>query len=208
MRRSTTLLVIAVVMVAFALLAGVVAGGRTQRFDDRVLVALRDSAGPPWLREAVRDLSALGSEVVLTLLVLSVTGFLLLSGRGRGVPPLLVAAAGGFALSEGLKAVIARPRPEVVPHLSWTWSTSFPSGHAMLSTVVWLSLALLLAGLTREPRRKALLVALAGCLAVLVGVSRVYLGVHYPTDVMGGWAAGTVWALSVHLAFRRRAALG
>ncbi|MCU0727169.1 MAG: phosphatase PAP2 family protein [Planctomycetes bacterium] len=213
MPRAAVLLTIVLSGLAFVLLAVAVGAGGTQGFDERVLLALRDvadrgvPAGPPWLAEVGRDLSALGSEVALTLLLLSVAGYLLLSGGGRAVPPLFVAALGGFALSEGLKTLIARPRPVVVPHLSWTWSSSFPSGHAMLSTTVYLTLAVFLSGTVREPRLRILFVALAAGLALLVGCSRVFLGVHYPTDVIGGFLAGLGWSLLVAHLFRRRLGL-
>jgi undecaprenyl-diphosphatase len=105
------------------------------------------------------------------------------------------ATSSGFALSVALKALFRRPRPEVVPHLMRAYSSSFPSGHSMISAVVYLTLGVLLAQLVHRRLLKFYFLMLAVLLTVLVGVSRVYLGVHYPTDVLAGWTAGLVWAV-------------
>src|SRR5207302_4145258 len=115
---------------------------------------------------------------------------------------LLVATLGGFLISGLLKNHYERPRPAVVPHLSYVYSSSFPSGHSMLSAVIYLTLGSLLARLAERRRLKIYCVAVAMLLTFLVGVSRVYLGVHYPTDVLAGWAAGLAWAVLCWLVTR------
>jgi undecaprenyl-diphosphatase len=108
---------------------------------------------------------------------------------------LLLSVAGGWLISNGLKLGIARPRPDIVPHLIDVSDLSFPSGHAMLSAVTYLTLGALLSGMQRDRALKIYVVSIAVSLTVLVGISRVYLGVHYPSDVLGGWCAGAVWAV-------------
>jgi len=151
--------------------------------------------GPPWLVDAARDMSAMGGALVLALLTLFVVIFELLRGRRRAALLLAVATLGGLALSTGLKHGFHRERPHAVPHLTTETSASFPSGHSMLSSVVYLTLGSLVARTLKQRRLKIFLVSIAFFVAFLIGVSRVYLGVHYPTDVIAGWTAGTAWAL-------------
>ena len=106
---------------------------------------------------------------------------------------MVIAIASGIALSFALKAGFDRPRPDLVPHGSVVYTTSFPSGHSMLAATVYPTLGALLARLQPEKRLKAY-VLLAILVTIAVGVSRVYLGVHWPTDVLAGWAAGATWA--------------
>jgi undecaprenyl-diphosphatase len=115
---------------------------------------------------------------------------------------VLVSIVGGLLLSSGLKAMVSRPRPDVVPHLSIVYTSSFPSGHSMLSAVVYLTLGSLLAATTQQTVLRIYVLAVAVLLSVIVGVSRVYLGVHYPTDVLAGWVAGLGWALLCWLVAR------
>ncbi len=176
--------------------------------DERILLLLRepndpsDPIGPQWVEEAARDVTALGGHTVLTLLVSSVLGFLLL---GRHYPAgllVLIATSGGGLLSTTLKGVYSRPRPDLVPHLAYVNSSSFPSGHAMLSAVVYLTLGALLARLVEWRWAKLYCVGVAVVLTLLVGASRVYLGVHYPTDVVAGWSGGLAWAVLCWLVAR------
>ncbi len=193
---------------SFIRLADVVEEGHVQHFDERVVHALQRPAdalavvsepgtvpiGPHWLLEIGRDITALGGVAVLTLVVIAVVGYLLILHRYRAMWLILLATLGGIAISSGLKRMIDRPRPDV-SHYSYVSTSSFPSGHSMLSAVVYITLGALL---TRQtPYRLAKLYILTGALLVtfLVGVSRVYMGVHYPTDVLAGWMAGIVWAL-------------
>lgn len=176
--------------------------------DARILRAMRepddlhDPIGPRWLEEAARDVTALGGHAVLTLLVGSVVGYLAIARRHHAAVFVLVATLGGALLSTALKGLYSRPRPDVVPHLAYVTSSSFPSGHAMLSAIVYLTLGALLARLVERWGAKLYFVAVAAVLTLLVGASRVYLGVHYPTDVVAGWSAGSAWAILCWLTAR------
>jgi undecaprenyl-diphosphatase len=186
---------------AFIVIADNVKEGKTQRFDDwavRVLRQPNDPAvpiGPAWLPEVGRDLTALGGVAVLTLITLAVVGFLLLREKYHLTWLVLGATVGGLLLSTALKHLYDRPRPQLVPHLSGTYTTSFPSGHSMLSAIAYLTLGSLLARVVKERTIKFYFIAVALVLTFLVGASRVYMGVHYPTDVLAGWSAGLAWAL-------------
>jgi undecaprenyl-diphosphatase len=194
---------------AFVELADEVEEGETQAFDDRVLRALRradDSArpiGPDWMAEIGRDVTALGGYAFLILLTTAVAVFLQLDRKLHAMWFLIAAVASGYAVTMGLKAVVSRPRPEVVPHLSAAFNTSFPSGHAMMSAVVFLTLGAILARMTVSLRLKYYFLASAVMLTLLVGASRVYMGVHYPTDVLAGWTGGLVWATLCSLVARQ-----
>jgi undecaprenyl-diphosphatase len=189
-------------------LADEVREGETQALDVRVLTLLRRAddparpVGPDWLATAARDLTALGGAAVLVLVLLAVLGYLVFERRTREMVLIAVAAGGGLVVSTVLKVGFDRPRPDVVPHLAAVGDPSFPSGHSMLSAVVYLTLGALLARFEPRRRIKAYILGLALLLAVLVGLSRVYLGVHYPTDVLAGWTAGLVWALGCWLGAR------
>jgi undecaprenyl-diphosphatase len=193
----------------FLALANVVLAGRTQSLDEVILVALRradDPAmpiGPDWMAEVGRDLTAVGGIAVLLLTTLAVAGFLALDRKFAAAGFVLAAVAGGLMASSLLKACFARPRPEVVPHLSQVYTSSFPSGHSMMSAVVYLTLGALLARVVARRRLKFYFLAVALLLTGLVGASRVYMGVHYPTDVLAGWTAGLVWASLCWLAARK-----
>ncbi|MEZ4869113.1 MAG: phosphatase PAP2 family protein [Caldilineaceae bacterium] len=193
----------------FTALAGEVMEGDTHALDQRLLLALRnnpadlsDPIGPPWFEEVMRDFTALGGFAVLTIIVLSVIGYLLLQHKPNGALLVGATVVSGVLLSMLLKQGFNRPRPDLVPHGSFVNDASFPSGHSMLSAVTYLTLGALLARLQPNPRLKIYILALATLLTVLVGVSRVYLGVHWPTDVLAGWTAGAVWASVCWLAAR------
>ena len=185
----------------FAEIAEEVLEQETHAFDRRLLLGLRvagdpsDPIGPGWLEGMVRDFTALGSVGVLTLLTLLVAGFLWLGERRRTTLFLLVAVGGGIFMSFLLKHVFARPRPDLVPHLQSVYTSSFPSGHAMLAAVVFMTLAALLARVQESLRVKAYVIGAGTLLTLVVGSSRVYLGLHWPTDVLAGWTAGGAWAL-------------
>ncbi len=193
----------------FFWLAQDVASGRSRSFDDRLLLALRQPGdpsrpvGPAWLPEAARDITALGSTDILWLATLAVAGFLGLDRRYRAMIFVMAAVCSGWALSFGLKAAFERPRPDLVPHLMRAYFSSFPSGHSMMAAVVYGTLGSLLAGLVPHRRLKFYFLSLAAAVSALVGVSRVYLGVHYPTDVLAGWSAGLGWATLCWLVGRR-----
>ncbi len=180
----------------------------TQQLDERIIVGLRnpnnlaDPIGPPWLEEMGRDLTALGGVVVQLLLVLAVGGYLLLRRAYRALLFMLLAIGGGLLVSLVAKGMFDRPRPALVPHGSLVYTSSFPSGHSMTSTITYLTLAVLLARIESENRVKAFLLMNAALFSILVGASRVYLGVHWPTDVLAGWCMGLIWALLCWLVMR------
>ena len=181
-------------------LTGEVLEGETRAFDEGVLLMLRapsDPAmpiGPSWLTKMMVDITALGGVTVLTLLVTSVVVYLALRRKFRTAAFVTVSILGGWALSSAMKIGIARPRPEVVQHLVEVTDMSFPSGHAMLSAITYLTLGAMLSRIEEMPSLRYFFPVVAVVLTLLIGSSRIYLGVHYPTDVLGGWAAGTVWA--------------
>ena len=151
--------------------------------------------GPPWLERWSREITSLGSGAVLSLMTLLVVGYLLIERWYASAVLVVVSVGGGTLLTAGLKGYFERDRPNAVPHLTDALFKSYPSGHSMMSSVVYLTLAVLLARTMKRRRVKIYFVSAALFLSFLVGLSRVYLGVHYPTDVVAGWAGGTAWAL-------------
>ncbi|HLR26273.1 MAG TPA: phosphatase PAP2 family protein [Fodinibius sp.] len=176
-------------------------------YDQEMLKLMRtgpDNAvpvGPDWLPDKVKDISALGSTPVLFLVVASVTGFLLLRRRYQSALLILVATGVGVLVVASAKEWLARPRPDIIPHLVAVSSQSYPSGHTTMSAVVYLSLAAMLAQLQQRKRIKIYSIGIALMLTFLVGLSRVYLGVHYPSDVLAGWAFGLAWASLCWMSF-------
>jgi undecaprenyl-diphosphatase len=195
-----SIVVVAAGVLLFAELLEMVEG-EPGAFDRLVLQALRnptdlsDAIGPGWIEFAFRDLTSLGGTTVLTLMTAAVVGFLLVDGKRGAAVLVFVSVSGGALLSTILKLVVARPRPDLVPHLVEVSSASFPSGHAMLSAVVYLTLGALLSRVEGPPRVKIYVLSVAIALTLSIGLSRVYLGVHWPTDVLAGWCAGAAWAV-------------
>jgi len=177
--------------------------GETQQFDEWVIRTLREHEGPKWLQEIGRDLTALGGVAVMAMATLAVAGYLLLRRRYGAMWLVIAATAGGLLLSTVLKYFIDRDRPALVEHKSMVYTKSFPSGHSMMAAVVYLTLGSLLARIMPGRVLKLYFLTLAMVLTVLVGVSRVYLGVHWPTDVLAGWCGGLVWALLCWLVARK-----
>ena len=200
-----TLIVAAAALFLFAKLADEVSEGSTRRFDEWLLLLLRtpgnlaDPVGPRWFEEMARDVTALGGTAVLALMVLAVAGFLAMTRRSHAAVTVLVSVVGGILVSQGAKLAFARPRPELVPHGAEIYTASFPSGHAMMAAVVYLTLGALLARTQSGRSVKTYILAVAVILTLLVGATRVYLGVHWPTDVLAGWALGGTWALACWL---------
>jgi len=186
---------------AFAELADEVLEGETHAFDQALLLALREihdpatPIGPTWLREVARDITSLGGAAFLSLLTLASVGFLLLCRKYAAALLAAAAVVGGALLSITLKIGFDRPRPDLVPHAVEVYSASFPSGHAMLASTTYLTLGALLAAVQSDRRTKVYLMSWAILLGILVGLSRIYLGVHWPTDVLAGWCVGSSWAL-------------
>lgn len=213
--RREIVLVAALLLLAggawlFVSIADEVVEGDTQTFDEWMILSLRNPAdvsdplGPKWLEELGRDFTALGGMGILIGLTLMTVGYLILERRGKTAAFVGIAIGAGMSASFLLKMSFSRPRPNLVSHETWIYTTSFPSGHSMMAALTYLTLAALLAHILQPRRRgKIYLVLMALIVTLCVGVSRVYLGVHWPTDVLAGWTAGAFWALlSWTLAFR------
>jgi undecaprenyl-diphosphatase len=189
-----------VLLFTFVALAGEVMEGDTLAFDTKIVRAFRKAGdpstpiGPGWIESMLFDLTALGGPTVLGLVVVSVVGFLLLQQRYRTALFIFLTSTTGEIIGYGMKQVFMRARPTVVVQLRQAFETSFPSGHAMESAIVYLTLGTLLMRIAERRLTKIYCLGMAMLLTFLVGVSRVYLGVHYPTDVLGGWIVGMVWA--------------
>jgi undecaprenyl-diphosphatase len=202
---SLALFIFGLGLFAFLYLAGEVIEGETMRFDTWLLLALRvpgdtnDPLGPAWVEEMFRDFTALGGVGVLSLITLISVGYLWLMGQRRVALFLLFAILGGLLLSSMLKSGFDRPRPDLVSHGSLIYTSSFPSGHSMLSAVVYLTGGALLAMVHAAHRVRLYLISCSILTTLLVGVSRVYLGVHWPSDVLAGWSAGAAWAAACWL---------
>jgi undecaprenyl-diphosphatase len=206
MGATAALLVAALGSLAFLSIADAVAEGETRMMDLAILDALRqpgrphDLIGPAWLHVAAMDVTALGSLAVLGLVIVLAFALLgCLRRWGEGVL-LLVGAGGGLAISQGLKALFARARPGLDYRAVEAVNASFPSGHAMMSAVVFLTLGALAARFAERRRLKALALGAAVLLSLLVGLSRIYLGVHWASDVLAGWCVGAAWAMACWLA--------
>lgn len=202
-REAPLLAVLAVVSgltLAFLQIADEMVDGEMEAFDRFILMLFRDPAnpdeviGPAWMHEMVRDITALGSFALLGLLVLAVCSYLYLARMRSAALFVLVSVLGGTLMSTLLKMGYNRPRPDLTT-MSEQFTASFPSGHAMLSAVTFLTLGALLARFA--PTRPLQILSIGGAilLTLLVGLSRLYMGVHYPSDILAGWCLGSAWAL-------------
>ena len=186
-------------------LADEVREGNTASIDEAILLAFRSAAdpanpiGPHWLQEMMRDFTALGGVGVLTLITLAAAGYLVTVGKRHAAFAVLVAVGGGILISTLAKDFIDRPRPNLVPHGSYVATSSFPSGHSMMAATVYLTLAAMVARVGERWRTRFFILFAAIFVVLLVGVSRVYLGVHWPTDVLAGWSVGAGWAIGCWL---------
>jgi len=204
LRRQDTRLLLAaggvlLLAVAFVILGGEVNEDDTTALDNRILLAFRDEQGlpigPRWLVQVIADLSALGSAVIATSVVVIATAYLMLSQRRRHALMIAACGLGAPAVMEVLKQFHDRPRPSVVTPVDPTIGLSFPSGHTLAATAIYLTLGVLIASAADRRRIKVFVMVIAVLLAFTVGFTRVYLGAHYPTDVVGGWMVGLAWAL-------------
>lgn len=186
---------------AFVIIAALVVEGDVETFDGRILRFFRnaedlgDPIGPAWLEMTANDITALGGYPILILFTVMAVGYLMLVRRVGASVLVVAAVGGGMLISQGLKALFERPRPDLVPHLVDVHTLSFPSGHSTLSAVTYLTLGALIAVVETNVRVKAYVIGWAVILTIVIGLSRVYLGVHWPTDVLAGWCVGTAWAL-------------
>jgi undecaprenyl-diphosphatase len=204
MLEARTLIALFITILAVLLFAEFVdrvGEGDTRAFDESVLLALRDpsnpshSIGPGWLQIMFRDITPLGGYAVVMLISLAVIGYLLMDGKRGAALWVLVSVSGGAVISNLLKLAIERPRPDLVARLVEVNTSSFPSGHATLAAVTYLTLGALLSRVEARRRAKIYVLTVAVVLTVLIGVSRIYLGVHWPTDVLAGWCVGAAWAM-------------
>jgi undecaprenyl-diphosphatase len=203
-----TLVLVLVGVWGFVELADEVGEGETHVVDEWLLLALRNPAdsadpiGPLWFEESMRDITALGGGALLILFAASGVGYLLLQRQGGLALLLSLTVGGALVLNPVLKGGFERPRPDLVSHVVEVNQTSFPSGHSMGAAATYLTLGALLARAQRRRRLKLYCLGLAIFLTVMVGLSRIYLGVHWPTDVLAGWTAGATWALLCWLTAR------
>jgi undecaprenyl-diphosphatase len=191
----------------FLILANTVRDGQIITWDERILLAMRspdthEPVGPAWLEEVARDITALGSMAVQALLAGAVVGYLIIQRRFHTAVVFVIAIGGGIVLASLLKLGFSRPRPDLVSHGMQVFTASFPSGHSMTSAVTYLTLGALLARIHPTAAKKAYIIALAMGIVIAVGLSRIYLGVHWPTDVLAGWTAGAAWAIACWVATR------
>ena len=201
----TALLIGAVAVFAFLKLGSEIMEGETHALDLALLQALRepgrphDPIGPHWLEQAAQDMTSLGSVAVLSFVLIGAAGYLVMMRKWRDALVLGFAVPGGLLISNALKALYGRPRPDLVPEAVAHLNASYPSGHAMMSAVTYLTLAALLARTQSNPQVKAYFYGLALTTTILVGLTRIYLGLHWPSDVLGGWCVGAAWAIFCRL---------
>lgn len=207
LRLEAELLGGGILVLLFIVLGTLVVGGTTHTFDNAILLALRntpsDPIGPYSVEAAVMHISALGSGVVTALITVIITAYLFLAKRAKYALTLIIVAAGtGIGMSI-LKPIYDRERPTIVTHIDPPGGLSFPSGHSMISAALYVTLGMMVARSLDHRRLRVFAVATGAMLALLIGFSRVYLGVHYPTDVIAGWTVGVAWALIVGVTTRR-----
>ncbi|MDN2566988.1 phosphatase PAP2 family protein [Aquibium sp. A9E412] len=183
----------------FLEIADEVAEGEMRRIDEALFLMLRDPEtlellGPPWLEETAVEITALGGYPLIILAVGSVIGFLLVIGRWGPALYVFLSVGSGALISQTLKQYYGRPRPDLVEHLDPVHTASFPSGHALVTTVAYLTLGSLIMRLVDGWAVRVYVLAMALFVAAIVGLSRVYVGVHWPSDVAAGWAVGAAWA--------------
>ncbi len=194
-------------VLVFGWLASQALHGQTAGFDAAVRQAIHSFASPALTRVMIA-VTQLGSSPVLIPAGLLAVWLLAAAGRKRAAALLAISAIGGEALDQGLKVFFHRPRPEAFFGFPEPVTYSFPSGHAITACSFYIVLAAILSVRLRNKRARACLWGLAVLLAGAIGFSRVYLGVHYPSDVIAGYAAAVVWIVAVERSYavwRRRA---
>jgi undecaprenyl-diphosphatase len=170
--------------------------GEADAVDRAIVNFVKSIEAPKWFDEVMRDCTAFGGFFVLSLVTIAVGLYFKVKRLNHALILLLTSVAGAVVLGSLLKHIFRRDRPDIIEHGSYVMTYSFPSGHAMLSASVWLTLAVMLSRLERSPYLKAYFILLGLFITFVVGISRVWLGVHWPSDVLAGWALGTVWAVA------------
>jgi undecaprenyl-diphosphatase len=208
LRLLFELCIVGVLVVVFLKIAHEASDG-TEDLDRAILLALRNAPDDPLGGESVQaamlHLTGLGSSVVTGLITLIAVSFLALAGRWRYAALVLGAVLGTLFVMLALKGLYDRPRPPFVTHLDPQSDESFPSGHSMIASALYLTLATLIARALPQRRLRVFTIATGAVLALAIGVSRLYMGVHYPTDVLAGWTVGCAWALVCGIAARKLA---
>lgn len=209
---ETSALLLLVILASGIWLFGLIATGLIKEepgeFDEQILLLFRepddkaDPIGPHWVEETVRDFTALGGTGIILFIMVGLVGFYLLRQNYQLASLILLAVLGSFLLTYTLKAGFNRPRPELVPQITFVSAASFPSGHSSIAATTYLTLGALIARSQEQRRAKLYIMAFAILLVLLIGFSRIYLGVHWPSDVLAGWVLGAVWAIVVLLAAR------
>lgn len=193
----------------FLAIAGEVRENETRSFDESILLAMRvpgdtsDPVGSPRIEEMARDITSLGGFTILTGVSLISLGVAIFSGRTKLALFALLSVIVGMTVMNQLKKGFDRPRPDLVEHATLVHNASFPSGHSMMAAMVYLTLGILLARTQRKKRLRAFIVTISVLITLCVGISRVYLGVHWPTDVVAGWMLGGAWAVGFWLVSMR-----
>jgi undecaprenyl-diphosphatase len=197
--RRKALIAAAVLWAGFAFLVWAVLSGHTGGFDRGGLLLYRTGAGlapkgPPQLLEAVRDMTALGGVLLRNLFGLAAVVALLFLRLRREAVLFAATVIAGWLVNSGIKALVGRPRPTIVPHLTEAGGASFPSGHSFNSAVIYIAMALAFASMSARQSVRYTIVGSAMALSALIAWSRVLLGVHFPSDVTAGWLGGAGWA--------------
>ncbi len=206
---SKLLAALIVCLLIFTATVALALGGTAQHFDEAVLRALRQGGdlsapvGPDWLLRFMREITALAGTPVLTVATIVLTGWFAVRREWAALAILLAAVLGETLLANGLKALFDRARPHIAPALVHVTGHSFPSGHSTSAAAIYLTMAALIARKVKQRAARLYVFGAAIALALIVGASRVYLGVHYPTDVLAGLSLGAAWAATVGIAARR-----
>jgi undecaprenyl-diphosphatase len=193
---------------AFLKFCSEVMEGESHDIDQAIIFFIRDHTVPeqllgrPWFAEMVRDISGLGGIAVLTLVTLAVVSYLAIRRSWMQSLYVLIAVVTGSLFSNLLKIGFDRPRPDIIPHGSHTILPGFPSGHSLISAIVYLTLGAMVAAAHQGKWMRTYLMLVPVILTLLIGISRIYLGVHWPSDVLAGWLGGAAWASMVWILYK------